>query len=314
VNKFSDSPLPNFFSGTTGHLGQDERFNDLENRILLLQQRIVGGGVQIVSKTFQSFEDVQVWVVSELPIHRYGLFVDAVSLLDFFSFLGHIDTEKQLSAFHSQQKAGFATQYESRVATSIQNLFPHVFGKSGSDESQYLPGVLSPDKWDNGAHGLKHSINKGMGLVEKQVENAIHSVLTPYPEAKRLALECLYKSKRFITELCTFISEDFAKWKARGHGKVDAWQMTSVCVRRIFEEIHSERIVARDGYDHQDVAFTTARILWATWKAHMVMDRYLKHQFYESPRWPLFSLAILWTIMLNLMMQFRPRLITWKRP
>ncbi|MFN9981440.1 MAG: hypothetical protein ACK53Y_16055, partial [bacterium] len=85
--------------------------------------------------------------------------------------------------------------------------------------------------------------------MEKQVENAIHSVLTPYPEAKRLALECLYKSKRFITELCTFISEDFAKWKARGHGKVDAWQMTSVCVRRIFEEIHSERIVARDGYD-----------------------------------------------------------------
>jgi hypothetical protein len=83
-----------------------------------------------------------------------------------------------LSAFHSQQKAGFATQYESRVATSIQNLFPHVFGKTGSDDSQYLPGVKPPDKWNNGSHGLKHSINKGMGLVEKQVENAIHSVLS----------------------------------------------------------------------------------------------------------------------------------------
>ncbi len=69
----------------------------------------------------------------------------------------------------------------------------------------------------------------------------------------------------------------------RGHGKNDAWQMTSVCVRRIFEEIHAECIVARDGYDHQDMAFTTARILWATWKAHIVMDRYLKHQFYEHP-------------------------------
>ena len=222
-------------------------------------------------------------MVAELPIHRYGLFVDAVSLLDFFSFLGHIDTEKQLSAFHSQQKAGFATQYELRVATSIQNLFPHVFGKTGSDDSPYLPGVTSPDKWDNGSHGLKHSIYKGMGLVEKQVENAIHSVMSPYPEAKRLALECLCKAKRFITELCTFISDDFAKWKSRGHGKNDAWQMTSVCIRRIFEEIHAERIVTPDGYDHQDVAFTTARILWATWKAHMVMDRFLKHQFYEHP-------------------------------
>jgi hypothetical protein len=283
VDRAATQPTPSrlYYPGDT--FGSEERMQDLENQVRLLQQRILGGGVQIGTKTFQSFEDVQVWVVAELPIHRYGLFVDAVSLLNFFSFLGHIDTERQLSAFHSQQKAGFATQYESRVATSIQNLFPHVFGKTGSDDSQYLPGVTSPDKWDNGSHGLKHSINKGMGLVEKQVENAIHSVLTPYPEAKRLALECLYKAKRFITELCTFISDDFAKWKSRGHGKIDAWQMTLVCVRRIFEEIHAERIVARDGYDHQDVAFTTARILWATWKAHMIMDRYLKHQFYEHP-------------------------------
>jgi hypothetical protein len=44
----------------------------------ILQQRIVGGGVHIGSKNFQSFEDVQVWVVAELPNWRYGLFVDGV--------------------------------------------------------------------------------------------------------------------------------------------------------------------------------------------------------------------------------------------
>lgn len=261
----------------------DEMLQDLQSQIHLLNQRVVGGGVQIGTKVFQSFEDVQAWVVAELPNKRYGLFVDAVSLLDFFSFLGHTDNEKQLSAFHNQQRAGFATQYESRVATSIQNLFPHVFGKAGSEESQYLPGVPDPDKWDNGLHGLKHAISKGMGLVETQVENAIHTVLHPYPEAKRLAQECLYKAKRFITELCTFISEDFHNWKARGHGKKDAWRMTSVCVRRVFEEIHAERVIARDGYDHNNIDFTTAKMLWATWKAHAVMDKYMKHQFYEHP-------------------------------
>jgi hypothetical protein len=40
-----------------------------------------------------------------------------------------------------------------RVVTSVQNLFPHVFVKVGSDESQFLLGALSsPDKWDNGTH------------------------------------------------------------------------------------------------------------------------------------------------------------------
>lgn len=59
--------------------------------------------------------------------------------------------------------------------------------------------------------------------------------------------------------------------------------MTTVCVRRLFEEIHSERVVARDIFDHNDKAFSTAKYLWATWKAHAVMSKYLKHQFYEHP-------------------------------
>ena len=59
--------------------------------------------------------------------------------------------------------------------------------------------------------------------------------------------------------------------------------MTSVSVRRVFEEMHSERVVARDGYDQSDQEFSTAKFLWATFKAHSVMAKYLKHQFYEHP-------------------------------
>ena len=271
------------FPTNTTITGFAEQIEDLQQQLHLVNQRITGRGVQISSKVFQSFDDVVIWVKVNLPNHRYGLFVDAISLLDFFSFLGHIDNENQLAAFHNQQKAGFATQYESRVVTSIQNLFPHVFGKAGSEESQYLPSISDPDKWDNGMHGLRHSINKGMNLVETQLENAINTILRPYPEARQIAQECLYRSKRFVTELCAFISDDYNKWYARGHGKKDAWRMTSVCVRRVFEEIHAERVVARDSYDHKDTAFTAAKILWATWKAHCIMERYMKHQFYEHP-------------------------------
>ena len=59
--------------------------------------------------------------------------------------------------------------------------------------------------------------------------------------------------------------------------------MTSLCVRRVFEEIHSERVIARDIYDPNDLEFTTAKMLWATWKAHGVMEQYLRHHFYEHP-------------------------------
>jgi hypothetical protein len=42
-------------------------------------------------------------------------------------------------------------------------------------------------------------------------------------------------------------------------------------------------IVARDIFDQKDPEFTTAKYLWATWRAHSVMQQYLKHQFYEHP-------------------------------
>ena len=154
---------------------------------------------------------------------------------------------------------------------------------SGLDDSDSLPSLSDPDKWDNRMTGLKFQITRGMGDVEYQLESAIDSILKHYNKACLIARECLYKLKRFVMELCSFIPQDFQKWQHRGHAKKEAWKMTAVCVRCIFEEIHSERAVARDMYDQQDPTFTTAKFLWATWKAHHVMGSYLKHQFYEHP-------------------------------
>jgi len=221
--------------------------------------------VRIGTKIFQSFDVVESWVKTDLPNQCYGLFVDAVSLLDFFSCIGHVDADKTFAAFHSQQKPGFTLMYEARVAASIQNVFPMVFGRtssSGMDDSEYIPAIQDPMKWDNGVTGIKHQITRGMSDVEYQLESAIDMVLGPYGEARQIAKECLFKSKRFVTDLCHFISNDYQKWKLRGHGQKDAWQMTAVSVRRIFEEIHSERVIARDIYD------------------------YIKHQFYEHPSIP----------------------------
>jgi len=85
-----------------------------------LQLRVVGKGVQIANKTFQSFDDVKTWVTTHLPNCRYGLFMDGVSIFEFFTH-GHIDAETTYSSFYSQHRTGFQSSYEARVASSIQN-------------------------------------------------------------------------------------------------------------------------------------------------------------------------------------------------
>jgi hypothetical protein len=259
---------------------------ELQTQMKQLQLKVVGKGVQIGNKTFQSFEDVKVWVSAQLPNHRYGLFVAGVSLFKFFS-AGHINAKTTYSSFYSQHRTGFKSTFEARVASSVQNLFPTVFRKSDSnvDTSDALPALTSPDRWDSnkGSTGLRHQIMRNMSDVELQIQETINPVLGDYLEAQHLARECLHQSKRFALELCQFITLDYQKWTHRGHSKCDAWKMTAVCICRIFEELYSERVIAHDVYDQGNPTFTAAKYLWATWRAHSVMEKYLCHQFYEHP-------------------------------
>jgi uncharacterized coiled-coil protein SlyX len=264
----------------------EEQLRDVTGQLKVLQQRITGNVVQIGSRVFQSFDDVKVWIKTHLPSCRYGLFVDAVSLLDFISASHYSDVDKTFTAFHNQQKTGFVSMYETRVAVSTQNLLPTVFGRSNSsglDDYEFLPALPSPDKWDSGSTGLRYQIDKSLVDVILQVESAINSILDLHIEARQIATECLIESKRFISELSHFISQDYSCWLHRGHSKREAWKITSVCVRCVFESLHSERIIAKDILDQSDADFSTAKYLWATWKAHGIMAGYLRTRFYEHP-------------------------------
>jgi hypothetical protein len=258
---------------------------ELSAQMKQLKLRVVGKGVQIGNKVFQSFDEVKTFA-THLPCRRYGLFVDGVSIFECFTH-GHIDAETTYSSFYSQHRTGFTSSIEARIASSVQNLFPTVFGKvdGNIDMADALPALPHPNKWDSndGTTGLRYQITRNMGDVELQISEAISTILQDFPEAQHLARECLHHSKRFALELCQFMTLDFQKWKHRGHQPKEAWKMTSVCVRCIFEEIYTERIVAHDIFDQKDPEFTAAKYLWATWRAHSVMQQYLKHQFYEHP-------------------------------
>ncbi len=64
-----------------------------------------------------------------------------------------------MAQLYNSQKNGFKTTYESRVISSMQNLFPNLFSKSssdGMDTSQALPGLLTVEKWNyNGVTELQ---------------------------------------------------------------------------------------------------------------------------------------------------------------
>ena len=212
---------------------------DMQEKIKILENRVVGSGVQMGNCIFQSFKDLHKWVQVKVPKGRFGLFVDGHSFLDFFTLSGHIDTESVATAFSHSMKAGFTTYIEA-LAISFKNLFPAVFGKGGSatlDDSECLPAISNVDKWNNGSTGLHHQLLRNMNDVSYQIESTIKKVLHDHLEARQVAIDCVAASKRFAIDLITFMSQEYATWQQQGFTKKGAWQIVCQIVRRILEDM-----------------------------------------------------------------------------
>jgi len=238
------------------HVSNAEVISEIQEELRLLKQRIVGSGVTIGSQVFQSYEDFVIWIKTNLPSGRFGLFVDGHSLLDFFSFVGFLDAESVANSFHSSNKSGFKSMLETRVAASMQNYFPAPFGKLAGEkieDSESLPGIADPDKFDNGSTGVRYKILRGMKDVSMQLESNIDKVLRNYPDAKQMARDLLLNAKRFVIDLLNFMSQDYNSWKLRGYTKKEAWKMTCRSVHRILDDLQGARMTGRDAGDGADI-------------------------------------------------------------
>lgn len=259
---------------------------DQAAKIKILENRVVGEGIQMGNLCYQTFEELKLWVKLNVPKGRFGLFVDGHSFLEFFTSSGHLDTEMSAAAENHSEKAGYATYQETQVAGSFKNLFPAVFGKGGAanvDDSLCLPAISHGDKWNNGSTGLHHQLMRNMNDVSYELDSSIKLVLQDYSEAKQLAIDCVTHSKRFVIDLITFMSTEYAVWQQRGLGKREAWLIVCQIVRKIFEDLQSARISARSARDRRDIDFSTASFIYATLKCHGIMADYVKHQFHDHP-------------------------------
>jgi hypothetical protein len=262
------------------------RLNTIDHMVKSLEKRIVGDGIRVGRFLFQSKEDLLLWILQHVQNNRFGLFVDAVSIFDFLA-QAHVDSESNMSHLYNSQKNGFDTTYESRIISSMQNLFPNLFGKTSSDgldTSRVLPGLQTADKWNSdGVTGLQLQVERELPNVDLQFRNAIAGTFEDSAEARDLALELLYRSKKFALDMSNFIQRDYEFWLHKKYSKKDAWELTCLSVRRIFEDIHVVRVVGRDSRDLKNPVLTATQVMWATLRAHTVMEEYSRRNFFEHP-------------------------------
>ena len=205
-----------------------------------------------------------------------------------------MDDQTKMNHLYASQN-WFETAYESTVLSSMKNLFPTLFGKGGADgtdTSKLLPSLLDADKWNSsGVMGLQFQVKWELPNVDEEFQNVINLTFKDHPEARDLALELLYRSKKFALELWNFIKKDFEFLKHKGYSKKESWELTCLSVCRIFEDIPVVQIIGRNSRDLKSPVNTMTAVIWATLKAHRVMAEYARCKFVEHPS---ISAVIVW--------------------
>ena len=130
-------------------------------------------GVTYKQYFFKDEDAVKRWMQSHMTHPTHGLFVDIVSLSEFFGGDIYVERNTTLNDLYMSNKIGYATMADSIVAASFQNVLPGAYGRkseststsSGTNDMSAqpeLPGLSTFKKWDNqdGATGRKYWIKK----------------------------------------------------------------------------------------------------------------------------------------------------------
>ena len=252
-------------------------------------------GVSFKDHYFPDEDAVKQWMKTHMTLPSHGLFVDIVSFSEFFGGDRYVERNTTLNDLYMSNKIGYATMADSIVAASFQNVLPGAYGRNPNSSSQAasssdlqaqpeLPGLKSFQKWDNqdGSTGRKYWIKKEARSTLTQIDGMIRQQLSN--EAQYLARDLLTASATMSEEMFNFISTSYEDTMHSGRFDTDqAWALTSKFVKRIFTEIANARVVARDGVHVNDPWTTAAKFVFATLKAHVVMQDFMRLDIKDHP-------------------------------
>ena len=235
---------------------------------------------------FKDPGEVETWMRSHMTHPSHGLFVDLVSFSEFFGGKRYVERNTSLLEMYMSSKIGYLTLPDSLVATSFQNVLPGAYVRpvNSSKNDDYestvqleLPGLLSYAKWDNRdrRHWHRFWIREETHKTEQQLDGCICSQLAG--PAQILAKDMLMDSFSMSNTLYNFITSLYED--IMNAGKFDsnqAWTLMCSFVKHIFQELSYEQVMARDGIHVDEPWSTSANFLFATMKAHSVIQDFMK--------------------------------------
>ena len=239
--------------------------------------------------SFSSIGEVGAWAEDIFEgTFPFGAFVDVYSVLQRVTSYKDVAPSTELKNMEMLKKLALSADAGLAIE-SFKHPLPKVFRGSATDVGlgkSWLPGIPSPERWEDhyGLSGARVSIKSSMEEIRSRLESLIMERLRNNSEGQSLARQMLSDTLNFITALCEFISETYRNLELAGFSKVDAWQLVSKLVHRVFaKDCHMKRGAVSEVLDVSDSKVLGTGILWATFATHQVMREYMRHGIENHP-------------------------------
>ena len=250
----------------------------------------VGPAFEIGGQPFNSCGDCRSWLASKAPgsIYYLGHWVlnDPFSMSSFAEAQTR-DANAKLVHKSMLAKANFSGgSNEASVLFSFSDVLPLLVGSSHLvvDAKFMLPKVKKFSEWYSEGHidGISvyscwsKACSGYLSTLVRQLDRCWNHL--DQAELRAVGLDFSMRTKAFITELNTFVTEFWTKLliEEDDADKEEAWSLLTAMLSAIFKTMSAARAEAGDKpEDDPDLDSRAAKVFWGTCQCHRVMVQLL---------------------------------------
>lgn len=238
--------------------------------------------------TFKSVDDCEAFVIGHVPGNTYAYFYDVVSLLQRGWGHNHIGVMDVWESSHAMKKAGFSSPGEAVILASMDTVLPTCLGELTGKNSEChlpLPALATHDSWTSKGFqmGRRKDIQDGLSRVVTTLEENIRDVFRGFEQGRCVVNEMLSLARSHWSQIERMIDNFYGEFHVTSSEK-DAWKLTSLIAKTVFEAVHHARATGSDLSDIANPSKRAAKVLWATLQAHRVMRAFIDSDFRNDPR------------------------------
>ena len=244
----------------------EESLAKLDSRVADIEQGSDDNTVTYGGVTWESPDDAELWINSEMSVSAAGLIVDPHIVME--HVMANVAGGKFLDIFLKTHKLHIHNLAQGYAMSSYEQPVPKFFS-SGSlkvimGDTSHLDKIPTWDEWDYPTTGLRDVLKKELETFQSGHTKMINNTLSRGSAGHTLSTLSMTESVGVLKGLITFF-DDFMKQLTKAKfSKSKALHVTSRLICRIFEEIFVSRVGVMKYFRAGDMSQITASIVFTS--------------------------------------------------